>query len=958
MHAMPRPHALALALTLAMPSAGAFAAKSAYVVEARNDAVALTAPDGASATFDIAFCVLFRDGEVTPKLLPANKLGARYNVVTWPAAKAADAEIAQTRRNASEVGDGFDSSILDADAKGRTADAFSAAPRDCVEASSVQTVPGGGFQWRFPDRVGYRLSAALVPSMDATPPTLRYTLEAKRGGNYSVAFVGAPARSQASVDAIFQPLVWTEKRFPDRSYMTLAFQATLPSTLVEHDGRVEGVAVDPSEFPFDPLPLLQNSRFGIAVRNPDGQAQSMVFAPVMGAAGSHLTAGESFSFSLRPFVHKGTLTQAYEHTARTLYGFHDYRSNGLSSVNRTLERIVDYGMSHWSQFRKDEKGSSYETDAPGTVKNVSSLNPLDLALVTDDAAIWRDRVAPYIEYMVSREKYLFTINEKQKIQHPSYTLRGPAAPVSELAALHRIFNGASPAFLALAREEYGRSRVRNLDVNERGATWQNSLALYRASGEQPYLEAAKRGADAYIADRVAHPAATFAGVHGEEPFFWTQFVPDFPALLELYDTTGERRYLEAARSAARLFTQYVWFAPAIPDGDIRVNPTGWAPHYGYLAGKGHPPMRAAAEDAPAWRLSEIGLTPESSGTASGHRAIFMANWAPWLLRIAHATGDEFLHDVARSAVVGRYTNFPGYHINTARTTIYEKPDYPLQEPKALSVNSFHYNHVWPMASMLLDYLVSDAWARSDGAISFPSEYIEAYAYLQNRAYGGGTGRFFGHDDAVLWMPARLVEPDNIELNYISARSDDGARLYIALMNESDKPVESTLRIDTARVPGISGRSVQAPVVHGSDTTINVVDGVAHVRLPARGLLAFTIDGARIRPGLQATVMAASADRAWRTPTQRIDDPAARAMVLDYGPSMRSAFVFLEDGKRDYTKVSLRWSSGSKSGLVDDDAFPWEFTVPLGDDARKFEWTIEGIRPDGSIHRSQPGRLSR
>lgn len=946
---------LALALALATPLANA--ATSAHHVEAGDDAITVTAADGARARFELAFCVLYRADEPTPKLLPADSLRTRYNVVTWPAASPAKADVAQTRRDASEVGDGFDSAILQGDASGRTSDAFAAAPRDCIKAQRVQKLATGGQRWSFPRRPGYSLSAELLPGQDGAP-TLRYTLDAKKAGYYSVAYVGAPAHAPAATQAIFQPLVWTEKRFPDRSYLTLAFQATLPSTLVEQNGQVEGVVVDASEFPFDPLPVFNNSRFGIALRNAQGQAQPMVFAPVLGGVGSRLKAGERFAFSLRPYVYRGELTAAYEDAARTLYGFHDYRRNALSSLNRTLERIVAYGMSPWSQFREKDKGSSYETDAPGTVKNVSSLNPLDLALVTDDAEIWQHRVTPYIEYMVSREKYLFTIDETQKIQHPSYTLQGPAAPVSELAALHRIFNGASPAFLDLARQEYAGTRTRNLDVLERGDTWQNSLALYRASGEQRYLDAAVRGANAYLAARLDAPASEFAGVHGEEPFFWTQFVPDFPSLLELHEATGDRRYLDAAHTAARDFTQYVWFAPAIPDRSVRVNADGMAPHYGYLAGKGYPRMSAAAEDAPAWRLSEIGLTPESSGTASGHRAIFMANWAPWLLRIAHATGDQFLHDVARSAVIGRYTNFPGYHINTARTTIYEKPDYPLQDPKQLSVNSFHFNHVWPMASMLLDYLVSDAWARSDGAISFPSEFIEGYAYLQNRAYGGRVGRFYTHDDAVLWMPAQLLQADSMELNYVSARSRDGKRLYVALMNESDAAVDTTLRIDGARVPGVAGRTLRASDVQGGDAAIAFEDGVARVQVPARGLLAFTVEDAGIRPGLQATVMQASAKYAWRTPLTRIDDPAARGMVLDYGPGMRSAYVFLENSKRDYTQVTLRWRAGKESGVLVDQAFPWEFSVPLSDQAKDFRWTLEGTRPDGSLHTSAQGKLAR
>lgn len=931
----------------------------AYRIAADAGGFALTAPDGAQARFAMRFCVLRTTQDPAPKLLPA-ELATRYNVTTWIASGSEASSVAAVERDASQVGDGFDPNILEGDARGRTADFLDAAPRTCLDANAVART-GDGYRWSFPDDPAFALEARLDPAPADAPPRLEFELHTREPGNYSVVYAGAPAHAPSTVDAVWQPLVWTEKRFPDRGYLTLAFRAPVPTTLVAHDGQVEGVVVDAAEFPFDPLPVFGNSRFGVALRNADGQAQPMVAAPVLGGAGSRREAGTRFRFAMRPLVRRGDISGAFEYAARRLYGFHDYRRNDISSINRTLERIVDYGMSPFAQFREDDKGSSYETDAPGTVKNVSSLNPLDMALVTDDQAIWDRRVHPYIEYMVSREKYLFTIDEAQKIQHPSYTLKGPAAPISELAALHRIFRGASPAFLALAEEEYGGERVRNLDVRERGDTWQNSLALYRASGERRYLDAAVLGADAYLRQRVMQPQSGFAGVHGEEPFFWTQFVPDFASLTELYDATGESRFLEAAHQAARTFTQFVWFAPAIPDGDIVVNPGGMAPLYGYLAGKGHRAMPAPEESAPAWRLSEIGLTPESSGTSTGHRGIFMSNWAPWLLRIGTLTDDAFLREVARSSIVGRYRNFPGYHINTARTTVYEKADYPLRDPKSLSVNSFHFNHIWPMASMLLDYLVTDADTRSGGRIRFPAEFIEGYAYLQNHAYGGQVGHFFDNDDAVLWMPKALVQPDSVELNYVAARSLDNRRLYLALMNESDVAVRSRVRLDLSRLPGLRDgeHALQVLQADGSVAAPAVIrDGVIEVAVPARGLVALILANAGIRPGLQARIMADGPADAWRLPLVRLEQPAARGMVMRYGPGMQQAYVFLEDSKRDYTRVRLHWRIDGREGTNEDDSFPWEFSVPLPDDAREFRWWIEGFTPTGGSQRSREVRLAR
>ena len=218
---------------------------------------------------------------------------------------------------------------------------------------------------------------------------------------------------------------------------------------------------------------------------------------------------------------------------------------------------------------------------------------------------------------------------------------------------------------------------------------------------------------------------------------------------------------------------------------------------------------SAEESVEAWRLSEIGLTPESSTTGMGHRAVFMAHHAPYFLSIAHYTGDDFLRDIARSAVVGRYRNFPGYHINTDRTTAYEKVDFPFRKHEEISVNSFHYNHPFPHISILIDYLVTDAFDKSGERIAFPSRHIEGYGYLQNRFYGMEAGRFYSEKNVWLWLPSGLVEIDDVELNYLSGRSENS--LCLAFMNQSDKEVESDFVIDTDLVPDLKGHSVTAQV---------------------------------------------------------------------------------------------------------------------------------------------------
>ena len=63
----------------------------------------------------------------------------------------------------------------------------------------------------------------------------------------------------------------------------------------------------------------------------------------------------------------------------------------------------------YSGWVDDLKGFDYTTDVGGTVKVVSALHPLSAALLTDNREIFRRRALPITEYLMSREKYLFSL---------------------------------------------------------------------------------------------------------------------------------------------------------------------------------------------------------------------------------------------------------------------------------------------------------------------------------------------------------------------------------------------------------------------------------------------------------------------------------------------------------------------------------------------------------------------
>lgn len=880
------------------------------------------------------FTVIHSPFDPQLKMRPAGIPGVQYNVATWLGKRS---DIVPTVRRADQTGDGFDDEILDGGVQSRTADIFGFGEVVTVRPVAHNGDGSGRIRFGYPQNPRFDLSAELAADTATGRPLLTYRLIAKTAGWYSVGFTGFAGAALDEVDEIWQPLIWQERRIPDKSYLTLAFRCPVPAAFVTARGISYGLLAHPEEFPFDPLPRADNSRFGVALRNAEAMAEPMLFAPVPGGAGSFLSTGDSLSFAAIVFGTEGNTTDALREAAEQVYGFRAERNNALGTLNETVERMIDYALGPYSRFAAEEKGCTYATDVPGAVKNVSSLNPLGIALLNDNERMLRERALPICEYVLSREKLLFCADSTQNIQYPSRRMRGPCCPLSELTTLGAVLPANAPLLNELAEREYDTVRIRNLDIVERGDTWRNAMHLYRATGKREYLRKAVEGADRYIRGRIDTPPTDFNDPEAGGFFFWTGFAPKWIDLLEMYELTGCERYLHAAHRGARLYTQYVWYAPAVPDSGIGVNPEGKAPHYPYLKAKGHARMEAPAECVPAWRLSEQGLTAESSGTSTGHRGIFMANYAAWMLRLAHHTGDEFLARTANHAVIGRYRNFPGYHINTARTTVYEKEDYPLRSHRELGANSFHYNHILPHITLLYDFLVSQALYRSGGKVDFPGAFIEGYAYLQSKFYGHRPGMIYGHT-ARLWMPTGLAVSDDRQLNYISAVADDA--LYLVFMNQSAEAVETTVALDAARTGHLPGKRYATQVVGDSGTAGTLVDGHFDIRIAGSGLVAVRIGLEKpIRPRLAALSMPQAP---WKTAYAATRDDAVRCMRLAFGDAANNLYVYLTE---DDTRLRKVWFT--VNGIETEDAvYPFEHTAPLRDDRAEIE--VKALTRDGRI----------
>jgi hypothetical protein len=128
-----------------------------------------------------------------------------------------------------------------------------------------------------------------------------------------------------------------------------------------------------------------------------------------------------------------------------------------------------------------------------------------------------------------------------------------------------------------------------------------------------------------------------------------------------------------------------------------------------------------------------------------------------------------------------------------------------------------------------------------------------------------------------------------------------------------------------------------------------------VEIAPHGITALEIKGLRLTPKFQAGL---SGGAAWAKDFAQLDLGGARAMVLNFGPGLQSAYVYLEASGAQFKEATLRYSTGGEWKSMTDAAFPFEFTVPLPPDAAEFNFKVEAVRPSGEKVESEIGKLAR
>ena len=102
----------------------------------------------------------------------------------------------------------------------------------------------GTVRWHFPEHQAGNLRAELTLPQSGDP-RIRFWFTPKADGWYSIGFTGAPAVQPANIEALWQPLIWQERRFPRLSFLSVERMCSLPAAIISSGGSSIAVVADP-----------------------------------------------------------------------------------------------------------------------------------------------------------------------------------------------------------------------------------------------------------------------------------------------------------------------------------------------------------------------------------------------------------------------------------------------------------------------------------------------------------------------------------------------------------------------------------------------------------------------------------------------------------------------------------------------------------------------------------------
>ncbi|WP_341837202.1 hypothetical protein WJU16_04895 [Chitinophaga pollutisoli] len=660
-------------------------------------------------------------------------------------------------------------------------------------ATSVTPKGKGKLQVRYQSADGQVITGewTLLPGHRHIRLDLQFT--ATKRAYYSLVVTAFQGAGQGQVSNILLPPMFQYQRIPEQPLMLPSAMMPQPVAITERKDNHVALFISgtPDGFPLD-WAQAGTSVMGFGMQNEKNDLQPVVFSPVPGLKNAQLNEDgvlrRSFSIGAAP---EGW-NKALEYVSDSIYGVRDYRHQSLS-LTETMFNIIDLmkndAAAGWAPQLKGFYDIEGDPKAAPTVVQSAPLAVIAAAVLGHDEELFISRALPAIEYTLSRSGFRWAQRGMSK-KAGTLSPFGSQFTTAYFEGLHRLLGNTNPWLRKVALPD---NQLR--DANGYSVIvpkFSQALAAYRMTGQRSWLDSAVKHADAFLREEVYGTKRTPLT---KQPFYNTSFYANWWDLSDLYDVTGDTTYLDAAEAAAFHTIAGVRSYPAVKDTLQTIHPGNtyegnttmwWKGGEKYRLGFPRKPEDVTEKQVPRALVSPVGLGFEQPYTFFDPgklvRHVYMSNWAPHLLRLYQQRPRKIYETYARNAVIGRFTNYPGYYA-TGFQDITLQPDFPYKGP---DVSSIYYHHIPPHLAFTTDYLVTEMQQRSGGKVEFPYVKQDGFVWFNNRVYGAGKGKVMGDDGVRLWMKRGLVTIDHPEVNYVTAISDK--RFWILLNSESDTPV--------------------------------------------------------------------------------------------------------------------------------------------------------------------------
>ena len=661
-------------------------------------------------------------------------------------------------------------------------------------------------------------------SLDKKLPVARFDVSriADKNGYFSFGFLGFNSVSKDGFNAVEMPTVYQERR-------TMSMPHLVPSSLLSHplcmvEVPFNGISVSsglvalPEKFTFQ-WPHFSGSPYAFCLSTPDSKyVQSSIFSPVLGLKNSKRSSGEVLESSFFIISVASDWKDFLELVDTKIFDITRFREAYGTSFSDTICNIAEYlKNSEFSGWSKELKGR-WNIEGQNVVTQSTPLTEISLSILTEDEDAYAKISLPTFEYLLSRRRSHYTPylmpghnyfdKNCTKLEIPS-----PAWHSDTYAGADWLLGGAN-----LWIEDFFRECKIKINNWNRQPEWTADLGLYLARPNDELLKKVVSKADAWLENGFRSRSTADTNM---DVFINVKLYPYWWYLPDLYEITGDRKYLEAAEEGAFHSMSSLMVYPLPPEGEVEIYKGNKVAAYTHNMWKGIVKDKVGREvqeaaksmlmpdkersyrgpffimpqkKVDAFKVSRVGYGIEQHCTYVGGdrhvNNILMSSWAPEMLRVYGYTGKDVLMKMSRHSMIGRFANFFGYYQRDFQDATLD-PLYPYRGP---DITCLYYHHAPCQFAAALDYFMAQIEIASKGAIKFPYVRQQGYVWFIDRIFGR-PGRVLFDNNCKPILSKNAARTDNPKVSVMLARADDG--MWVLLYNDSQSASKTTLVLDAS-----------------------------------------------------------------------------------------------------------------------------------------------------------------